>query len=109
MPPKVLSKIFWNLWKLARIFSWVRKTDTNENHKMVLAIMITLTIPKMWAGVSGEITKVNKLKKKSVAFGFNTFVKKPIFIADRGEMSAFFACSLIFTFEDLEKRDFAPM
>ena len=43
----------------------------------------------MYKGVLGEITSVKRLRKKSVAFGFKTLVRKPIFIADRGELSCF--------------------
>ena len=36
-------------------------------------------------GVVGDITRVNRLRKKRVAFGFKTFVKKPILTASKGD------------------------
>ncbi len=42
---------------------------------------------KVVLAVWGLMTSVNKLKKKSVAFGFKTLVKKPWLMALRGEIS----------------------
>ena len=43
----------------------------------------------MNAGVSGEITRVKRLKKNKVAFGFSTLVRNQIFTASRGVISSF--------------------
>ena len=51
---------------------------------------MALIIARTGHGVFGEMTMVNKLKKNTVAFGFKTFVKNPIFIAEKVDISAFF-------------------
>ncbi len=76
---------------------------------MVFAIMIMLMIARIEPGVSGEITIVNKLKKNSVALGFKAFVKKPILIAERAEMSSFLVSWPTSKTDDFDKMDFTPM
>ena len=94
---------------MERMRFWVKNIATKINHNEVFMIMIALAISNMLRGVSGEMTKVKRLKNNKVAFGFNTFVKKPMRMADRVEMSDFWACSPISIFEDLLRNDLMPM
>ena len=72
-------------------------------------MIIALIIAKIVGFVFGEITIVNKLRKKRVTFGLSTFVKNPIFTAESLEMSSFFSCLLISIFEDFDRQDLMPI
>lgn len=86
------------------------KKATSENHKIVLTTMITLTTPITTAGVFGDNTSVNKLKKNSVALGLRTFVKKPIFTAEIAEISfLFFGATPTDATTDLARNDLIPI
>ena len=76
---------------------------------MVLMIMMVLMIPIIAVGVSGDMTRVNKLRKKRVAFGLRTFVRKPIFTADIADISSFLWCSPSSIFDDFDRTDFTPI
>ena len=52
--------------------------ETMVNQDNAVKIMMSDIIRIMYNGVVELITKVNKLRKKSVAFGFKTLVKNPI-------------------------------
>ena len=57
---------------------FAKKQATTENHKAVIAIRIIPSIINEDFCISGVIRVVKTLRKYNVAFGLNTFVKKPL-------------------------------
>jgi len=52
--------------------------ETMLNQQKAVNIIITEMFSTTNSGVEAPITKVKRLRKKSVAFGFSTLVKNPI-------------------------------
>ena len=71
--------------------------------------MITEIIRMMCRGVVLLITKVKRLRKNRVAFGFRTLHKNPILKASNRVKSIPVFCSEISSFELFEKNELNPM
>ena len=83
--------------------------ETIVNHARAVVIMIKEIIRMMYNGVAGFITKVNKLRKNNVAFGFKTLVKKPILNASIRVRSVPVFSSVIFSFDPFARIEHSPI
>src|SRR5947209_5369662 len=82
---------------------------TKENHNIVISTISIPIIPLIASGVLGLITRVNKLKKKSVTFGLVALVRKPIRTAENLFKSICFSLSKFLYFACLAVNDLYPM
>ena len=108
-PPRIRLIPFSYLRKAFLTFCCVRNIETIVNQVKAVRIMIAEIVRMIYNGVELLITKVNKLRKNNVAFGFNTFVRKPVLKACKRVKSVSFLVSERSTFEFFVRKDPIPI